>query len=109
MSALLGLVGIATPFSFVADAYYAAGKVANGLLAQGHHLVTRVKSNAVAYAPAEPPNGKRKRGRPRRYGRKIKLKSLLPDPRAMIELARPLYAAPNVRLRYRGCDLISRP
>jgi len=109
MLALLGLVGIATPFYFVADAYYAAAKVANGLLAQGHHLVTRVKSNAVAYAPAEPPNGKRKRGRPRRYGRKIKLKSLLSDPRSMIELASPVYGERNVMLRYRVCDLIWRP
>src|SRR5271169_4010212 len=48
MLALLGLVAIATPFYFVADAYYAAGKVVNGLIAQGHHLVSRVKSNAVA-------------------------------------------------------------
>src|ERR1700727_3875246 len=55
MLALIGLVSIATPFYFVADAYYAAGKVVNGLIAQGRHLVTRVKSNAVAYAAAEPP------------------------------------------------------
>jgi hypothetical protein len=33
----------------VADAYYAAGKVAKGLLKQNNHLITRVKSNAVAY------------------------------------------------------------
>src|ERR1700719_4247565 len=109
MLALLGLVGIATPFYLVADAYYAAGKVVNGLIAQGHHLVSRVKSNAVAYAPAEPPKGKRKRGRPRRYGQKIKLKSLLSDPQSMIELASPVYGERNVMLRYRVCDLIWRP
>ncbi|HME68652.1 MAG TPA: hypothetical protein VKM54_02155 [Myxococcota bacterium] len=33
----------------VADAYYASGKVIRPLLAQGHHLVTRVRRNAVAY------------------------------------------------------------
>src|SRR5258707_3560753 len=109
MLALLGLLGIATPFYFVADAYYATGKVVNGLIAQGHHLVSRVKSNAVAYAPAEPPKGKRKRGRPRRYGKKIKLKSLLSDPQSMIELASPVYGERNVMLRYRVCDLIWRP
>jgi len=109
MLALLGLVSIATPFYLVADAYYAAGKVVNGLLAQGHHLVSRVKSNAVAYAPAEPPQGKRKRGRPRRYGKKIKLKSLLSDPQSMSELASPVYGERNVMLRYRVCDLIWRP
>jgi hypothetical protein len=109
MLALLGLVGITTPFYFVADAYYAAGKVVNGLLAQGHHLVSRVRSNAVAYAPAEPPKGKRKRGRPRRYGKKIKLKSLLADSQSMSELASPVYGERNVMLRYRVCDLIWRP
>jgi len=109
MLALIGLVGIATPFYFVADAYYAAGKVVDGLLAQGHHLVSRVKSNAVAYAPAEPPRGKRKRGRPRRYGKKIKLKSLLADSQSMTEMASPVYGERNVMLRYRVCDLIWRP
>jgi hypothetical protein len=109
MLALIGLLDIASPFYFVADAYYAAGKVVDGLLAQGHHLVSRVKSNAVAYAPAELPQGKRKRGRPRRYGNKIKLKSLLSDPQSMRELASPVYGERNVMLRYRVCDLIWRP
>ena len=109
MLALLGVVDIATPFYFVADAYYATGKVVSGLLAQGHHLVSRVKSNAVAYAAAEAANGKRKRGRPRRYGKKIRLKSLLLDPRLMLELASPVYGERNVMLRYRVCDLIWRP
>ena len=71
--------------------------------------MSRVKSNAVAYAPAEPPKGKRKRGRPRRYGKKIKLKSLLSDPQSMLELASPVYGERNVTLRYRVCDLIWRP
>jgi DDE superfamily endonuclease len=106
---LLGLVDIATPFYLVADAYYATGKVVNGLIAQGHHLVSRVKSNAVAYAAAEAAKGKRKRGRPRRYGKKIRLKSLLADARSMLELASPLYGERNVMLRYRVCDLLWRP
>jgi hypothetical protein len=38
--------------------------MARGLLKQGNHLVTRVKSNAVAYAPATPKKGKKTRGRP---------------------------------------------
>jgi hypothetical protein len=71
--------------------------------------VTRVKSNAVAYAAAEPPKGKRKRGRPKRYGKKIRLKSLLADARSMLELASPVYGERNVMLRYRVCDLIWRP
>src|SRR5246500_3342008 len=80
MLGLLDILAIKVPFYFVADAYYAAGKMLNGLLKQGHHLLSRVKSNAVAYQPAEPPRAKRKRGAPRRYGKKIKVKSLLEDP-----------------------------
>jgi hypothetical protein len=58
---LLQIVAIADPFYLVADAYYAAGKIVKGLLKQGNHLVTRIKSNAVAYLPAEPTKGRRKR------------------------------------------------
>ena len=32
--------------------------------------------NAVAYMPAEAPAGKRKKGRPSRYGTKVKLRTL---------------------------------
>jgi hypothetical protein len=109
MLGLLGMLTIETPFYFVADAYYAAGKVVKGLLEQGHHLVSRVKSNAVAYAPAEPPKGKRKRGAPKRYGKKIRLKSLLSETRSMLEVASPVYSERNVILRYRACDLLWRP
>src|SRR6516165_4294263 len=55
-------LAIKVPFYFVADAYYAAGKVVNGLLEQGNHLVTRVKSNAVANAPATQKKGRRQKG-----------------------------------------------
>src|SRR5580692_2647266 len=74
MLGLLDILAIKVPFYFVADAYYAAGKMLNGLLKQGNHLVTRVKSNAVAYAPAPRKKGRKTRGRPKTYGKKIKLK-----------------------------------
>ena len=47
------------------------------LLKQGNQLVTRVKSNAMAYAPAPRKKGRKTRGRPKTYGKKIKLKSYL--------------------------------
>jgi hypothetical protein len=109
MLGLLQTVSIETSFYFVADAYYAAGKVVKGLLKQGHHLLSRVKSNAVAYQPAEPPRAKRKRGAPRRYGKKIKVKSLLEDPQSMHEAPSPVYGEDKVMLRYRVCDLLWRP
>ena len=108
MLGLLDILAIKAPFYFVADAYYAAGKMVSGLLDQGNHLVTRVKSNAVAYAPAPPKKGKT-RGRPKLYGKKIKLKSLLADSRSMQQVASPVYGERNVTLHYRVCDLLWRP
>src|SRR5713101_1070634 len=66
MLSLLGIVAIKDPFYFVGDAFYAARKLAKGLYDQNNHLVSRVKSNAVAFAPYVP-LGPRKRGRPRLY------------------------------------------
>ena len=109
MLGLLDILAIKAPFYFVADAYYAAGKMVSGLLDQGNHLVTRVKSNAVAYAPAPPKKGRKTRGRPKLYGKKIKLKSLLADGKSMQQVSSPVYGEPNVTLRYRVCDLLWRP
>jgi hypothetical protein len=81
----------------------------NGLLKQGNHLASRVKSNAVAYLPAQPENRPRKRGRPKLYGKKIKLKSLLSDVKSMEELVSPVYGERGVKIRYRACDLLWRP
>jgi len=51
MILLLDSLDIKEPCYFVADAYYAAGNIVRGLLAHGNHLVTRVKSNSVAFFP----------------------------------------------------------
>jgi hypothetical protein len=109
MLGLLEILAINAPFYFVADAYYAAGKMVTGLLEQGNHLVTRVKSNAVAYAPASRKKGRKTRGRPKTYGKKIKLKSLLANVNAMQQVASPVYGENNVTLRYRVHDLLWRP
>ena len=108
MLALLRLVNIGQPYYFVADAYYASRKIITGLLDRNNHLVTRVRSNAVAYTPYRH-QGPKKRGRPRRYGNKIKLKSLFSDKRAMEQAASPVYGEENVTLQYRVCDLLWRP
>ena len=63
MLALLGIAAVEQPFYFVADAYYATHKIVAGLLQQNNHLLTRMKSNAVAYT-AYQQRGPRKRGRP---------------------------------------------
>ena len=74
---LVGLLfdlALADSFYLVADAYYASCKVAGPLLEAGHHLVSRLRCTATAYEPA--PKGARRRGRPRLYGRKVKLMTL---------------------------------
>ena len=108
MLALLKIVEIRQPFYFVADAYYASQKIITGLLDQDHHLVTRVRSNAVAYTQYDH-QGAKKRGRPRRYGKKIVLKSLFTAGQAMKQIASPVYGEKNVTLQYRVCDLLWRP
>jgi len=110
MILLLDSLGLEEPFYFVADAYYATGKIVRGLLAQGNHLVTRVKSNSVAYLPAPPPAGPRRRGRPRKYGKKLKVASLLKDNAARLqEAASPVYGEKGVTIRFHVADLLWRP
>ena len=108
MLALLGTAAIPAPFYFVADAYYAARKIVAGLLKDNNHLVTRVKSNAVAYTPYQQ-RGPRKRGRPKVYDRKIKLKSLLADPKGREHAKSPVYGERQVVIHYKVCDLLWRP
>lgn len=107
MLALLGILAMRDPFYFVADAYYAAHKIVNGLLEQGNHLITRVKSNAVAYAPAQPCG--KLRGRPRLYGTKVALKSLLTDSTPAQSAISPVYGERNVTITYHVRDLLWRP
>ena len=96
---------------FVADAYYASGKIVRGLLAKGNHLVTRVKSNSVAFFPPSPPppNRPRRRGRPTKYGRKIQVAALLNHTGQLQEALSPVYGEKDVTLRFRTADLLWRP
>ena len=92
----------------VADAYYATGKVILPLLAAGHHLVTRARSNAVAYELAPQPQ-RRRRGRPRLYGKRVQLRDLLATPDAFESVPSPVYGETNVVIAYRCVDLLWRP
>ena len=108
MLALLDALALDLPFYFVADAYYASRKIALPLLAAGNHLVTRVRSNAVAYIPAPTPE-RTKRGRPRIYGKKIALKALFDMPETRHTIESPVYGERGVKLRIRTRDLLWRP
>jgi hypothetical protein len=111
MILLINALGVQEPFYFVADAYYATGKIVRGLLAQGNHLVTRVKSNSVAWYPATPPppNRPRPKGRPRKYGKKIKVASLLKNADRLQETTSPVYGEKNVKIRFTVAYLLWRP
>jgi hypothetical protein len=93
-------------FYFIADAYYSARKIMASLLARGNHLTSQVRMNAVAYLPADIPSGKRKKGRPKRYGKKIPLRSLFDNPETMHEAKSPVYGEKDVLLHYRSVDLL---
>jgi hypothetical protein len=110
MVLLIDSLGLTEPFYFVADAYYATGKIVRGLLTNGNHLITRVKSNSVAWFPAaQPARLRRRRGRPSKYGKKIKVASLLQDKNPFQEAASPVYGEEYVKIRFKAADLLWRP
>lgn len=92
----------------VADAYYARAKVIRPLRCLGHHVLTRVKSAAVAYQqpPQRTPG---QRGRPRRYGTKVPLKSLWERTADFVAAPSPVSGERDVTIRYAVHDLLWRP
>lgn len=109
MIILVNSLLLAEPFYFIADAYYATGSIVRGLIDSGNHLITRVKTNAVAYQYAQKSSGPKKRGRPRKYGKKIKLKNLFNDHDQMVKAKSPVYGEKSVQIKFRVVDLIWRP
>jgi len=109
MVSLIESLGIYEPFFFIADAYYATGKIIKKLLEKGNHLITLVRSNAVAYYPACRDSQNKRRGRPRIYGKKVKLKTLFNDPDTMQTASSPVYGEKGTQIRFRSVDLIWRP
>jgi hypothetical protein len=98
------------PFYFLADTYYACRTMGRGLLSQGHHLISRVRSNSVAYLPVTAPTGKRSRGRPKLYGRKLRLQQIFENRKDQFETAEsPLYGEKGVHLRWYCRDLLWKP
>ena len=109
MLCLVDSLGINEPFYFVADAYYATGKIAKELIKKGKHLISRVKTNAVAYLPPPQNTTPKRRGAPKKYGKKIKLKSLFESPDTMQVAPSPAYRENKTQILFRTVDLIWRP
>ncbi len=96
-------------FVLLADAYYANGKMIRALRKRSSHLVTRVRSTTTAYQPAPVPKV-RKRGRPKKYGQKLKLQKCFASSKSKFQsLASPVYGERNVMIRYLVLDLLWRP
>jgi len=91
----------------VADAYYASKNVIDPLLSNGWWLVTRLRSNAVAYEEPTEDMQPRGAGRKRIYGEKVNLRDLADG--EMIEVESPVYGESGVMILYRCVDLLWRP
>ena len=108
---LLDMVGallLTTPYYLVCDAYYASGAMVQGLLKGGNHLVTRVRTNSVAFAsPAA--QAQKRRGRRRIYGKKIFLRTLFKQLNQFVKCESPIYDDRSITLRYQNLDLLWRP
>ncbi len=101
------------PFYLVADAFYANRRAALPLIQAGNHLISLMRKNSVAYEYHSLYEYKnrtnRKRGRPRSYGRKIKLKDLFNEQELFAAAASPVPGDRNIQIRYRVVDLYWRP
>ncbi len=103
---------IKRPHYMVADAYYAARKIMVALREAGGHLITRMRSNSVAWAyptSAERRRKKNKRGRPRTYGSKIVLRNLFEKLERFTTARSPVYGEKNIQIRYLVLDILLRP
>lgn len=96
------------PLLLVADAYYASAKIIRPLKSAGNALITRVRKNCVAFEAAPEPKTK-KRGRPRKYGKKVKLRELFKAAGKFAEAPSPVYGERDVVIQYRYLDLLWRP
>jgi hypothetical protein len=108
MVSMLTSLNTDVPFYFVADAYYASKKVIGPLIKSGIHLICRVRMNAVAYWPLDNLENKVKRGRPKLYGAKIKLRDIFKQTAQMTSGTVSIYGK-EVQVYYRTLDLVWKP
>lgn len=90
----------------VADAYYCNAKFLLAMKRIGHHVISRVRNNAVGYTPAEKTG---KRGRPKKYGKKVILASLFENLDLFTTIPSPVYGETNVQVRYYAINLFWKP
>ena len=91
----------------VADAYYASRNVILPLLSNGWSLVSRLRSNAVAYEMPTEDMQPRGAGRKKVYGKKVNVRDLADG--EMLEVESPVYGEKGVKILYKCVDLLWRP
>jgi len=92
----------------IADAYYASWKVIFPLLEQEHHLLTRVRTNAVAYLmPEKKTPGKK--GRSKIYGTKVELNGYFKRMENFSKIPSPVYGEKDIAIDVCCMDLLWRP
>jgi len=101
---------IAEPLLLVLDAFFAVGPVFLAAAAScGRlHVLTRAKKNVVAYRRA-PTSRRPRRGRPRRYGKKLKLMKLFETQAGDFSRAKALVYQKKETVRFLVLDLIWKP
>lgn len=98
----------------VLDAFFAVGTVFRAAAqsspgaGQSIHILTRSKKNIVAYQPPRPKK-KRGRGRPRKYGKKLKLMTLFDRWPHKFKTAHTDVYQGREKVRYLTLDLLWRP
>ena len=102
------IVGLRLPEAcyLVLDKYYCSGKFMKQLIVKNIHIVTMMKKNAVAYFPAVKEETK-KRGRPAKYGKKLKLFSLFNQEQNWLQATMP--HNPSIMIEYCCVELFWRP
>jgi hypothetical protein len=93
-------------FYFMGDKYYCSGPLMKKLVASGSHMMTMMKKNAVAYYPCAPVKRKG-RGRPPKYGHRVKLFDLFQSD--LIFTKAPLPNHPKLMMEYCVLKLFWKP
>jgi hypothetical protein len=106
MAGLLIGLSISEACYLVVDKYYCSGRFMKQLVANNIHIVTMMKHGAVAYLLPDQKQKKR-RGRPLKYGKKIKLFDLFKQSLPFIKM--PLSGNPGAEIEYHAVQLFWKP
>jgi hypothetical protein len=101
---------LARPAYLVLDAFFASGPVfeTTGREAGRLHILTRAKKSYVGYLPTQQPK-KRKPGRPRQYGERLKLMDLFEDWEHTFKTGETIVYDKVETVRYLTIDLLWKP